>query len=84
MAYDGDDPEMEAFMAKTFENGEPVMIRRLGPSHEGKEYRATIRGTYGCKPFESYIVEWYNPDEFENNKWACCVMSKGCIDKIEG
>ena len=66
-----------------FEHNEPVMVRRLGPSHDGCEYRGIIKGYYACdvdgNP-DCYIVEMLDP--LPGSTMSCHVFPRGCVDSV--
>jgi hypothetical protein len=76
-------------MKHKFENGQHVVVRRMGDSMPG-EYPAVVRGIYaGDSPTPSYIVEWefFSIDDDLNDSllknmgvWDCSVVIETCID----
>lgn len=68
---------------RDFNEGEFVMLRRLGPTCPG-EYRGVIRGVYACDVFghpDAYIVEIL--DKMPEQKYTCSVFPRGCVDEFK-
>jgi len=76
----------EEYLAISFKAEEEVIVFGLGSNMPG-EFKAKIKGIYGMKPYEMYIIEWisdvskYYMVGEHKDKWPCCVMSKGCLRK---
>ena len=79
-----DDQKLSPFWkTRDFEEGEFVMLRRLGPSTPG-EYRGIVRGVYACDVDghpDCYIIEVL--DRLPNQKYTCSVFPRGCVDEFK-